>query len=364
MSERLKLEWRYSALIALIVAVYVGAVAWYAADHGALKAMAMGSLNPLMLTVFAITLSSLLVGYIVRSAWRARGSGTAGQVWRDTRDQILRRDRLVARITIFAGWFCMMLAFSPFKALIGSVHGFTLDPQLTRIATVMFFGHQGWQITHAVFGNPIGTAFLQSMYTIWFLLVWISLIYCIARADDARFRMQFMLAFLLCWIIVGSAMAYWFASAGPCFYQGIFGDPRYAPLMDRLHALDQQIISVAPAWRLLSLDEQHWLWAAYKDNADSFGAGISAMPSMHVAFAALMARGAFAVDKRIGWVMTVYAVLIWIASVHLGWHYAIDGIVGGPMGVATWYLAGWTLKRTVLRRKSVAFALPDGIPAG
>jgi hypothetical protein len=363
MSERLKLEWRYSALIALIVAIYVGAVAWYADAHGALGSMAIGSLNPLMLAVFGITFGIVIAVYIVRSAWRARGPGMAAQVWRDIRDQFLRRDRLLARVTIFAGWFCMMLAFSPFKSLIGVAHGFTMDPLLSNVGPLLFFGYHGWQITHAVFGTAAGTAFLQAMYTIWFVLVWISLIYCIARADDARFRMQFMLSFLLCWIIVGSAMAYWLASAGPCFYQGVFGDARYAPLMERLHTLDQQIASIAPAWRLISLDEQNWLWTAYKDNADNFGAGISAMPSMHVAFAALMARGGFALDKRIGWLMTAYAVLIWIASVHLGWHYPIDGIVGAPMGVAAWPLAGWILKRTVLRRSEAAFALPEGAPA-
>jgi hypothetical protein len=275
---------------------------------------------------------------------------------------VLRPDRLVARVTIFGGWFCMMLAFSPFKHLIGRVRGFPLDPVLTQIGPLLFFGHHGWQITHALFGGPVGTAILQFVYTAWFLLVWFSLIYCIVRSDDARFRMQFLLAFLLCWILVGSVAAYWLASAGPCFYQHVFGDAHYAPLMQRLHMLDHQIAAVAPSWRLMSLDEQQWLWDAYADNANSFGAGISAMPSMHVAFSALMARGAFALDRRTGWLLSIYALLIWIASIHLGWHYTIDGIVGAPMGVGTWYLAGWLLRRTVLRRAPTP-GIPEGVPA-
>jgi len=363
MSDRLKLEWRYSALIALIVATYFAAVAWYAGQHGALGALALGSLNPLMLAVFGSTFAILLVVYGVRLALRSRGPGMAARMWRDVREQVLRRDLLLARVTILAGWFCMMLAFSPFKSLIGRAHGFTMDPWLSQAAPMLFFGYHGWQITHAVFGNAVGTAFLQAMYTVWFLIVWWSLIYCIARSDKLRFRMQFMLAFLLCWILVGSVAAYWLASAGPCFYQGVFGDPRYAPLMAHLRDLNHQITAMAPAWRVLSLDEQKWLWSSYADNANTFGAGISAMPSMHVAFAALVARGAFAIDRRAGWMMSVYAVLIWIASVHLGWHYAIDGIVGAPMGVATWPLAGWILNRTVWRDEAAPAGLPEGVSA-
>ena len=82
---------------------------------------------------------------------------------------------------------------------------------------------------------------------------------------------------------------------------------------------------------------------------------------MHVAFAALLARGAFALDKRTGWLLSIYALLVWIASVHLGWHYAIDGIVGAPMAVGTWHLAGWMLRHTVLR--GAAVSIPDGVPA-
>jgi membrane-associated phospholipid phosphatase len=38
--------------------------------------------------------------------------------------------------------------------------------------------------------------------------------------------------------------------------------------------------------------------------------------------------------------MTAYAVLIWIGSVYLGWHYATDGIVGASMTIGLWKLSG------------------------
>jgi uncharacterized membrane protein len=81
---------------------------------------------------------------------------------------------------------------------------------------------------------------------------------------------------------------------------------------------------------------------------------------MHVAFAALMARGGFAIDRRTGWILSIYAVLIWIASIHLGWHYTIDGIVGAPMGVATWYLAGWMLRALVFGASARPSMIAEG----
>jgi hypothetical protein len=361
MPDELRLEWRFSALIALIVGTYAAAVVAYASAQHDFDILTNYAFSLVMIGVFGGTLGSLLLAYLLHSAWRWRGRGVAAGVWADFYDSVLRPDRLLARATIFTGWFCMMLAFSPFKHLIGKVRGFPLDPFLSHIGHALFFGHDGWQITHALFGSPAATAVLQFVYSAWFLMVWLSLIYCIVRSDDARFRMQFTLSFLLCWILIGSVAAYWLASAGPCFYQHIFGDAHYAPLMQRLHLLDLKIAAVAPSWRLISLDEQNWLWAVYSDNSNVFGAGISAMPSMHVAFAALLARGAFALDKRTGWLLSIYALLVWIASVHLGWHYAIDGIVGAPMAVGTWHLAGWMLRHTVLR--GAAVSIPDGVPA-
>jgi hypothetical protein len=38
--------------------------------------------------------------------------------------------------------------------------------------------------------------------------------------------------------------------------------------------------------------------------------------------------------------MTAYALMIWIGSVHLGWHYATDGLVGVLMMLGLWKAAG------------------------
>ena len=70
------------------------------------------------------------------------------------------------------------------------------------------------------------------------------------------------------------------------------------------------------------------------------GGGISAMPSVHNGLAALFAFAAFRINRKAGWAMAAYAALIWIGSIHLGWHYAIDGIVSIALAWGIWRGAG------------------------
>lgn len=102
------------------------------------------------------------------------------------------------------------------------------------------------------------------------------------------------------------------------------------PLVETLH----RIAEVSPVW---ALDVHEMLLEGYRDGGPV--RGISAMPSMHVASAALMAIYGFAWRRWAGWLLTAFAVAIQIGSVHLAWHYAIDGYFGALLAVFCWYAA-------------------------
>ena len=87
--------------------------------------------------------------------------------------------------------------------------------------------------------------------------------------------------------------------------------------------------------RLPALEVQEALWQAYLANGGN--AAISAMPSMHVATSVLMAFYAFRHSKALGWLMSIFAFLIMVGSVHLGWHYAVDGYLGALIAWACWW---------------------------
>jgi hypothetical protein len=56
--------------------------------------------------------------------------------------------------------------------------------------------------------------------------------------------------------------------------------------------------------------------------------------------------------------MLIYAALIFVGSIHLGWHYAVDGIVGAAAAIAVWWCCGIALSKkavgAVSRRGSSA----------
>jgi hypothetical protein len=128
-------------------------------------------------------------------------------------------------------------------------------------------------------------------------------------------------------------MAIALASVGPCFVQEFTGDTRFAPLMAQLRAVN------GPEG-LLSLKAMKYLLANVHLNA--LGGGISAMPSLHVGIALFAVLSAFRQTRRF-WlrgIAVAYLAVIYVGSIHLGWHYASDGIVGGLGVLAIWLAMG------------------------
>jgi hypothetical protein len=73
--------------------------------------------------------------------------------------------------------------------------------------------------------------------------------------------------------------------------------------------------------------------------------GISAMPSLHVAMVFLTAYW-LAVAKRWTAIITVpWVLLVWTATVVLGWHYILDGVGGVALGAACAWATRWFLGR-------------------
>ncbi len=79
------------------------------------------------------------------------------------------------------------------------------------------------------------------------------------------------------------------------------------------------------------------------------------MPSLHVAqsflFFLVMRHKARWIAAAFG----IFALVIFFGSVHLGYHYAVDGYVSIMVTLVVWSLAGW-----LVRRKGAQRAFPFG----
>ncbi|WP_171892232.1 phosphatase PAP2 family protein [Mesorhizobium erdmanii] len=228
-----------------------------------------------------------------------------------------------------------MAAFLYNKTMIPVVAPFQWDETFARWDANLLGGYQPWQIIQPVVGLPWITQLFDIAYSSWVPMVFLFWggLFASPRVPEP-IRIRYWRSTVISWLLIGLVMAAMFSSAGPCYFSEIvLGTP--SPYADLMRYLDE----VATAYPLSSSLTKDFLWQVYIGNVDLPG-GISAMPSMHNAQAALFAAVAYSINRRLGHVMLVYAVLIFLGSIHLGWHYALDGIVGVVAALAIWLACG------------------------
>tara|TARA_B100001059_G_scaffold68287_1_gene65136 strand:+ start:358 stop:909 length:552 start_codon:yes stop_codon:yes gene_type:complete len=174
--------------------------------------------------------------------------------------------------------------------------------------------------------------------------MWGMLLFFIVYRKNDQLRNQFILTFLVSWFLFGNVMATLLSSAGPVFFHHFHHQDLYLELMQRLDMQNHKITELS-VFSLWTLSAQDMLWDSYVTGIRGRGTGISAMPSLHVTIAVLMAMTAFRLNKNWGYIAWVYAFFVQVGSVHLAWHYAIDGYIGALMVVALWHLIGYLLRR-------------------
>ncbi|SBS29727.1 hypothetical protein MAQ5080_01484 [Marinomonas aquimarina] len=232
----------------------------------------------------------------------------------------------------------ILSVYTSVKDAISFINPFYLDPLLISLEEKIHFGYQPWQLTHALFNSSLATGVINLFYNLWFFFCWIFIIYFCVATRNAQLRQQALISFIGCWMLIGGVLAILFSSVGPCFYGNAYDQsPLFDPLMTLLNAQHNELLEQDMYIAVWALKTQDLLWSSHIANASTFGEGISAMPSMHVSMATLMALSLSALNKKLGVLGWLYLVMIQIGSVHLGWHYALDGYVSIPLTIAIWY---------------------------
>jgi len=236
----------------------------------------------------------------------------------------------------------LMASFNAYKQMVLPSAGFALDPLLRQADRLLFLGNDPWRATHALFGSPWATRVIDGFYHGWFAPMALGLLICAwLPASSFRLRTQYVLSYIAVWIGIGSILAFLLPSAGPCYYSHFHGaDPSFDELLRRLAD-----IQAANGDRLNALFNQHALLSSFGSDRLGIGRGISAMPSVHNGLAVLFALAAFRFSRAAGLLFSAYALLIWIGSIHLGWHYALDGIAAVALTLGIWRVCGYIAER-------------------
>ncbi|WP_338445735.1 phosphatase PAP2 family protein [Pelagerythrobacter marensis] len=241
--------------------------------------------------------------------------------------------RWIAGAPLLALCILLMPFFSKMKAAIPLFNAYTWDATFIAWDRAIFFGYDAWQVLQPLFGYPPVTALLGLLYQLWFLLLYVGCLYMAFAAIDPGLRRRFFLSYTLSWSVIGGGAATLLASVGPCFLGPLLGDPAFDAQMAYLHAADAQIPVMPLAVQQMLLDWHH-------NDANGLGSGITAMPSMHVAIAFLFWLAVRRISPRAGRWMFAFFVLTWIGSVHLAYHYAVDGLVSVVLVAALWRISG------------------------
>jgi hypothetical protein len=284
----------------------------------------------------ALSISALIVGGVaplwVAAGWaRLRGRSLSGMV-RLLRDNGWLGARLVRFLVLAPTLTAFFGSFAIWKSAIPLFYpGFVWDAPLER-AEIWLHGTHPDRLLAPVFGSPVAIVFLDRVYHTWFYLLFALVIWQAWEADHRRLR-QFWNSFAVLWIVLGIFVAYGFASAGPIYAGLDRGSVAYDDLLARLTAAE----AIAPLFVHLSA----WsLWEAARSPGISIGDGISAFPSLHVAMAVLAAFALWRVNSWLGGALAIYALLILVGSVMLGWHYALDGEAALLAAAVVWVATG------------------------
>lgn len=247
------------------------------------------------------------------------------------------RDRFLSAVWPPLLFASLLASFNAFKQMVLPLAGFGWDPMLDWADRALFLGIDPWRATHAVLGSPQATLVIDRIYHGWFVPMSLGLILCAWMPRSTfRLRTQYVLSYIGVWIGIGSVLAFLMPSAGPCFYENyVGGHASFRELLGRLAETE-----AATGATLTSLSNQAMLAKLFMADKLIVGGGISAMPSVHNGLAVLFALAAFRINRLLGWSLALYAVLIWVGSIHLGWHYALDGLVAAGLTYGIWVIAG------------------------
>ncbi len=250
------------------------------------------------------------------------------------------RAKIISVFMLLTALSTFISSYSTIKAMIPLLHSFSFDILFYEIDLWMFWGHNPWELFYLVFNHPYVTAFICLSYNIWFFVLWGTLCYFLLSPTSSN-RSRYLVSWILCWFLLGSVLAMLLSSSGPVFMERLNPEhQQYVGLMELLQSHNLWLKEQGSPVLIWALNTQDVLWESYITGKDTLGSGISAMPSMHVSMAVLMALGMYSVNKRIGLIFWVYALVIYIGSFTLAWHYAIDGLVSAPLTILIWYLVG------------------------
>ena len=234
--------------------------------------------------------------------------------------------------------------FLPLKYAIPFQLPFWLDTPLVHAERTIFAGDP-WHLLDRLLGWAAVP--MDRLYALWLPTQCLALFTVMLQPASAA-KSRALIAYALTWFLLGVAAAAILSSAGPIFYDRIFGSTEFAQL--------RQTLDHRGAWMVLA--ESDRMYSSFALRQPGLVSGISAVPSVHVAISVWIFLASRTTAKRLSGYALLYAVLIALGSVQLGWHYVTDGLVGAVGAVGIWVVSE-PLRRFIESRLTGGSSTPE-----
>ncbi len=186
------------------------------------------------------------------------------------------------------------------------------DDLLMRWDRWLFLGHTPAVVLHDLLGQHVAAYVLMVVYESFSTLVTVSLVAAVVFVDRIRDGYVFVASAMWVWIL-GVGSYYLIPSLGPFHYA-----PQDFAGLPHTMIQDTQAKYMAQRAHLLADPRAH----------DAF-AQVSAFASLHVAVTCFLLLMAHYYRLRVVTrVMVVYLLATMLATVYLGWHFAVDDLAG------------------------------------
>lgn len=227
------------------------------------------------------------------------------------------------------------VGFLAIKKSIPVINGsFAWDKTFMDMDRALHFGSLPHEWLQPLLGSQLVLFLINMIYNLWFVVLLGCYFWFGFSKRDSFLRQRYLTAYLMAWFLGTCVLGTLLASAGPCFYGFVSeGSNPYGALMTGLRAANE----VYPIW---AVSTQDTLWQTHLAGHGDVE-GVSAMPSLHVGSSVLFVCLAFGWSKRWFIYFTIpFAIAIFVGSIVLGWHYAVDGYIGALVAWFSWWLAG------------------------
>ena len=271
-----------------------------------------------------LLVSSVLVGVLalLDAWWRARRA-PGGLTWRAALRTRWTPRRLALTASALLAYHLVYYCYHNLKSW--DVFNRPRDAMLLRWDRWLFAGHAPAQVLHHLLGQHVAAYVLMAVYESFSTLVTVGVVAAVVLVPRVRDGYVFISSALWVWIL-GVGSYYLVPSLGP-FHSA----PRLFAGLPHTMIQDTQAKYLAQRAFLL----------AHPHSVHGF-AQVSAFASLHVAVSTLLLLMAWYHRLRmVTAVLAVFVATTMVATVYLGWHFAVDDLAGLLIACVSVCLGRW-----------------------